>query len=174
MDGAIVENYAGSTTAEDVAVVLEALVDAGSSIPLGVNILPNDGQRSICFAERLGGRFVQVDYVAGAYEGAPPARNLGLVRKSFCGICVLGGVWPKYYTPVQGSDLEKDLYAGMQNCDAIVVTGEGTGKETPLEKIRQFDDILQGEIPLIVGAGLTPENLVSSWVLLRGRLWEAI
>ena len=39
----------------------------------------------------------------------------------------------------------------------IVVTGEGTGKETPIDKIERFREIM-GKYPLIVGAGLTPDN----------------
>ena len=70
---------------------------------------------------------------------------------------VLEGVWPKYYTPVPMSNIEDDLKTGMTRADAVVVTGEGTGKETPTEKIRKFREVL-GEYPLIVGAGLTPEN----------------
>ena len=90
----------------------------------------------------------------------------------------MGGVWPKYYTPVKGSVLEDDLRIGMERCDAIVVTGSGTGKETPLDKIKKFREILSSSIcsahqtydkdcrlcnsrinfPLIVGAGLTIDN----------------
>ena len=45
----------------------------------------------------------------------------------------------------------------MERADAIVVTGEGTGIETSIEKILQFREII-GDFPLIVGAGVTPDN----------------
>lgn len=45
----------------------------------------------------------------------------------------------------------------MSRCDAIAVTGEGTGKTTPMEKIRQFRNIM-GDFPLVVGAGMTPDT----------------
>ena len=46
---------------------------------------------------------------------------------------------------------------GAERCDAIVVTGEGTGISTDLEKIKTFRTIL-GDFPLIVGAGMTAET----------------
>lgn len=46
----------------------------------------------------------------------------------------------------------------MNLCDAVVVTGAGTGKETPLDKIKAFRKIL-GDFPLIIGAGLTADNI---------------
>ena len=45
----------------------------------------------------------------------------------------------------------------MKMAEAIVVTGAGTGKETPFDKIKRFREII-GERPLAVGAGLTPKN----------------
>lgn len=40
-----------------------------------------------------------------------------------------------------------------------MVTGEGTGKETDLDKINKFRQVL-GTFPLVVGAGLTAQNCV--------------
>ena len=45
----------------------------------------------------------------------------------------------------------------MERCDAIVVTGAGTGISTDLDKIKNFRAIL-GDFPLIVGAGMTAET----------------
>ena len=53
--------------------------------------------------------------------------------------------------------LEEDLKLGMERCDAIVVTGAGTGINTDLEKIKTFRSIL-GDFPLIVGAGMTADT----------------
>ena len=43
-------------------------------------------------------------------------------------------------------------------CDAVVTTGEGTGKDCPTEKLMEFRDVLDG-FPLIVGAGVTAGNV---------------
>ncbi|MGK0232296.1 MAG: putative TIM-barrel enzyme, partial [Patescibacteria group bacterium] len=47
---------------------------------------------------------------------------------------------------------------GIQRADAIVTTGEGTGLETPLQKLIDFRKA-SDEFPLIVGAGITKENI---------------
>lgn len=70
---------------------------------------------------------------------------------------VLGGVRFKYQPYCSGRSLEEDLNIGMTRCDAIVVTGAGTGMETSMDKIIQFRQII-GDFPLVIGAGMTPEN----------------
>jgi hypothetical protein len=65
---------------------------------------------------------------------------------------------PKYYEPIAGSSLEDDLNNGKLLCDAIVVTGKGTGKSTPLDKIIKFREVLK-DFPLIIGAGLNIDNV---------------
>lgn len=154
--GVIVENYHGGP--DDVERTLRILSTMETGLVVGVNILPNEFDVAIPLAHEYGAQFVQLDHVAGRYtRGELDIEGYNAVRKSFPDVTVVGGVWPKYYTPVPGSNLENDLRTGMERADAIVVTGEGTGKETPLDKIRSFREVL-GPYPLLVGAGLTPEN----------------
>jgi len=47
---------------------------------------------------------------------------------------------------------------GKERCDAIVVTGEGTGMATPIDKVKEFRSIA-GDFPLIIGAGVTLSSL---------------
>ncbi|HLD04643.1 MAG TPA: BtpA/SgcQ family protein [Candidatus Nanoarchaeia archaeon] len=155
IDGAIIENYHDS--AEDVEETLRA-AEGRFRLTLGVNILLNEFDRAFVLASRYKGHFIQIDHVAGRYtRGELPAESYQRIKREHPDIVVLGGVWPKYYQPVQGSDLKADLRKGMKRADAIVVTGEGTGKETPLKKIQEFRRVL-GTHPLIIGAGLTPKN----------------
>ncbi|MCK4927358.1 MAG: membrane biogenesis protein [Candidatus Aenigmarchaeota archaeon] len=156
IDAIIVENYHGSIF--DVERTLEAIKERGTKLVVGVNILPNEYTVAFDMADRYGAKFIQLDHVAGKYQGAVFNTKLyEECRNKHSGIAVFGGVWPKYYTPIQGSDLELDLKEGMERADAIVVTGEGTGIETSIEKILQFREII-GDFPLIVGAGVTPDN----------------
>ena len=82
---------------------------------------------------------------------------------------MLGGIWPKYYFPAEGSNLEVDLVKGRKLADAIVVTGSGTGEETPLSKIKKFRENL-GDYPLIIGAGLTDKNVVEQLSIAEGAI----
>ena len=168
LDGIIVENYHGSDL--DVENTLKAIRRTGTSLAIGVNILPNNWGHAFDFSHECGAGFIQVDYVAGKYtKGSINGELYPLFRKRYSHIVVLGGVHPKYYTPVPGSHLEDDLVTGKDRADAIVVTGEGTGIETPLSKIREFRSVL-GEHPLIVGAGLTPETVAEQLRIADGAI----
>jgi len=168
INGALIENYHGDR--EDVVRTLEALRYRNNNLVLGVNILPNEYQLSLPLTKKYGCRFVQLDYISGNYGRAELDFNAyDRVRQEHPGIVVLGGVWPKYYNPVPGSSLEEDLKQGMERADAIVVTGSGTGMSTPLDKIKEFRRI-NGDFPLIVGAGLKPDNAYEQLMIANGAI----
>jgi predicted TIM-barrel enzyme len=185
--GVIIENYHGDNV--DVLKTLQSLEKR--KIEIGVNILPNEYDKSFVFASKFGGSFIQMDYVAGDYGySSLKEEEYKEFRNLYKDIIVLGGVWPKYYTPVKYSNLQKDLYEAINRCDAVVVTGQGTGKETPIEKIKKFREILFISIcsrhqihdkdcdlcksgtnfPLIVGAGLTVDNAYEQLSIADGAI----
>jgi len=155
VDGYIVENYFGS--AADVwAVLLHR--DRSGKCAVGVNILPNEFEVAFNYAYAVGGNFIQVDCVGGKYIDRKNL-NKDLLRwngDNYPDIISLGGVWPKYYFKVPDSDLEADIREAESRVDAIVVTGDGTGHETPINKIKSFRELTS--YPLIIGAGLTVDN----------------
>ena len=168
VDGAIIENYHGSF--QNVIETLHETYRRKPNIVIGVNILPNEFCKSLPLAQQYGADFVQLDQIAGTYtSGKLDFRAYETVKDRYPDIIVLGGVWPKYYHPVEGSDLEEDLKIGIQRAEAIVVTGAGTGKETPIDKIRRFREII-GEYPLVVGAGLTPDNAYEQLCIANGAI----
>jgi len=165
LDGAIVENYHGGR--QDVIQVLRL---AKTKLVMGINILPNEFDLAFAYVGEYGARFIQLDYVAGCYDKAPRGidfREYVMARRRHPGVFVLGGVHPKYYEPF--SDLREDLCEAKTRAEAVVVTGEGTGKETPLEKIKEFRRHL-GSHPLIVGAGLTPQNAYAQLRIADGAI----
>ncbi len=164
--GAIIENYHGSV--DDVEETLKRMPK--TKLIIGVNILPNEFDQSFPLANKYGADFIQLDHVAGNYrEGKLDFVFYKLFKEEYSQINVLGGVWPKYYNPKTGHSLETDLRKGIERAEAIVVTGEGTGKETPLEKIKEFKQTI-GDHPLIVGAGLTPENAFEQLSIADGAI----
>jgi uncharacterized protein len=158
VDGFILENYHG--TLKEIRQVLSWIDEIDGNMLKGINILPNDIVTAYELAAAYKLDFIQFDYVAGSYERTAPFDYQTFIRfrTRFPEIKILGGVWPKYYEPVSGSKLWEDIEDAQGRCDAIVVTGAGTGKETPLDKIKQFK-ALAGNTPIIIGAGLTPENV---------------
>lgn len=167
LDGAIIENYHGSP--KQVAITLERAQAKKRNIVLGLNILPNEFGLAFELAGKHNAKFIQLDYVAGMYSDAQSIdlASYNSFRKRYSQVVVLGGVHPKCYTPVEGSDLGKDLKEGRDRADAVVVTGAGTGLETPLEKIQLFRDYV-GTHPLIVGAGLNPRNVYQQICIADG------
>lgn len=178
VNAVLVENYFGG--AEDVEAVLQYLQEAHPDKIYGVNIL-GDPDVAFAFARKYGAKFVQIDSVSGHARPAQDAKltvyldQLGGDRDIF----LLGGVRFKYQPVASGRTLEEDLKVGMTRCDAVVVTGTGTGIPTELEKIKAFRAVL-GDFPLIVGAGMTAETaaeqlsfadgaIVGSWFKEYGR-----
>lgn len=159
VDGIIVENYHGDV--DDMRKVLSQLNDYNGI--LGLNVLPNEYQVAFEMANEYKASFIQLDYIAGVYESFKSFKYITEqhyleVKKQYPNIAVLGGVWPKYYQPIKGSNLNTDIEIGMKRAEAIVVTGQGTGKETPIDKVAEFKNIM-GNFPLIVGAGVTTSTV---------------
>lgn len=168
VDAVLVENYYGN--GRDCEAVLKALQERMPEAVCGVNVLrpydwdeddaPGDGIDPFLLATQYDAKFIQIDSVCGHLppdEDEAFARELAMSR-ALGSVPVLGGVRFKYQPVRSMRSLEEDLRLGMQRCDAIVVTGEGTGKKTPMEKIREFRKIL-GDFPLIAGAGLTADTV---------------
>jgi predicted TIM-barrel enzyme len=170
LSGIIVENYHGDI--EDVIETLSLLKQHPTTLSVGINILPNEWSTVYEIANEFPFiEFMQLDYISGKYKNRPTFDEENFIKAWIKqeNIKIYGGVWPKYYTPVEGSDLKNDIHDALCLCDGIVVTGSGTGQETPLEKIKEFREIMNGygnkcklrgnTVPLIVGAGLTTENV---------------
>jgi Predicted TIM-barrel enzyme len=168
VDAVIIENYFGSP--EDVAGVLERLQDELPDALYGVNVLDDDAL-GFRYAREYRAKFIQLDSVAGHLapgEDALFGKNIAKWRAETDAL-VLGGVRFKYQPYNSGRSLEEDLAIGMRRCDAIVVTGDGTGEPTPMEKIREFRRII-GDFPLIVGAGITPDTCGEQLAMADGAI----
>lgn len=157
VDAIIVENYFGDV--DDVIRVLDYLRAERPDVVFGLNILGHDWE-SFRLAREYGARFIQLDSVAGHLppeDDEPFAQRLADERAQ-SDILVLGGVRFKYQPVLSGRSVEEDLRLGVQRCDAIVVTGEGTGLITPRDKTEQFRAVVGPDFPLIIGAGVTPAD----------------
>jgi predicted TIM-barrel enzyme len=153
VDAMIVEDYYGDSV--DVERVLAVLARERPHYIIGVNVL-NDFAKSYALAARYGAKFMQVDSICGHLapddEPAYFAMIDGYRREG--SVAVIGGVRFKYQPYLSGRSLDVDLAIGRAHCDAIVVTGVGTGVDTDMQKIHEFRAIL-GDFPLVIGAGMT-------------------
>lgn len=151
IDGAIIEDYHGSLN--DVKDVLKETKNFSFKIILGINVL-RDPYLAFNLADRYGAEFIQFDTIQEEYLDVCKFNSL---KQEFPDVVVLGGVGFKYI-PETGRTLDQELEEGKQRCDAIVTTGEGTGIETPLEKLKVYRSKLK-DFPLIIGAGVTDQNI---------------
>ena len=149
----LIENYFGS--AHDCAEVLEWMHSTYPEMIYGVNIL-GDIELAFELAHKYGAKFIQIDSVCGHLKPKDEQTYVSQLQENRAkyAVAVLGGVRFKYQPVCSGRSTEEDLVLGKERCDAVVCTGSGTGMETPMEKVEQFKASL-GEIPVIVGAGVT-------------------
>lgn len=166
VDAVLVEDYFGDM--EDCERALAYLQENYPDKVYGVNILI-DPCKSFPLAEKYGAEFIQIDSVCGhlapkwdSYFG-----NLMAELRSQTSALVFGGVRFKYQPVASGRTVEEDLAIGKTRCDAVVVTGEGTGLLTPEGKIAKFRQEL-GDFPLITGAGVTADSVADTLKLCDG------
>ncbi len=159
--GAIVEDYHGDL--EDIEAFLKQRPTL-IGFTLGVNYLRNP-YAGFKLAEDNGASFVQFDSVLANRLNHP---RYDLQRIEYPEIAVLGGVRFKYQQPT-GRSLEDDVHEGIRRSEAVVTTGDGTAIETPIEKLRDFRKVM-GAYPLIVGAGVTAENVRQQLNICEGAI----
>lgn len=153
----LIENYFGSD--DDCAEVLKWMYAIYPDVVYGINIL-GDEDWAFELAHKYGAKFIQIDSVCGHIKPEHEPwyiEKLNKNREKY-DVAVLGGVRFKYQPVRSGRTTEEDLLLGMERCDAIVCTGNGTGIETPLDKVRLFKSIVR-TYPIIVGAGVTIETV---------------
>ncbi len=189
VDGVLVENYDWGYADANLATteVMEAMTAVArevvqrTSIPVGINVLPNDYEKAFRIADDVGARFIQIDHVTGEYlvenldgEYVPcrPVDEDDLLghRDTYPRVAVLGGIHPKYYRPVDPTASIVD--AARRACtlvDAVVVTGSRTGEQASISDLL---DVKQAIAPhlVFVGSGLTPQNVEEQLTIADGAI----
>lgn len=136
------------------------------SLPLGINVLRNDGESAIAIAAAVQAEYVRINVFTGArltdqglIQGA--AHNLVRYRKSLASnVKIFADVDVKHSAPLAPRDLAEEVEEtiGRGCADAIIVTGAATGKQTPLDHLRQAAAAAQG-VPVLAGSGVDAHNI---------------
>jgi uncharacterized protein len=157
VDAMIVEDYYGDVN--DVEAALAYLSKERSQYLLGVNVLDNFA-KSYELSVHYGAGFMQVDSICGHLTPEDEKSYFEMIdgyRKDGK-VAVIGGVRFKYQPYRSNRSLTEDLLIGMNHCDAIAVTGAGTGLDTDTDKIKEFRQSM-GSFPLVVAAGMTRDTI---------------
>jgi membrane complex biogenesis BtpA family protein len=137
-------------------------------LPLGINVLRNDGQSALAVAHAVGASFIRVNILCGARvadQGLLQGIAHDLLRdRAILGadIRILADVDVKHSAPLavraMAEEVEDTLQRGL--ADGLIVSGAGTGKATPLQKVREIKSAA-GTSPVFIGSGVTPETVAS-------------
>ena len=176
-DAIIVENFgdvpffAGRVPAITVAAMTAcalAVREAAPDVELGINVLRNDAESALGVALCAGARFVRVNVLTGARvtdQGVIQGDAAGLLRSRRA----LGaddiGIWAdvdvKHSAPLGparpiAQEVEDTTKRAM--AEAVLVTGEGTGKGVDLDKLAAVKEAA-GKTPVLVASGATLDTL---------------
>jgi membrane complex biogenesis BtpA family protein len=172
-DGLIVENFGDrpfhatavpAETTAAMAVVAAAVVAAAGEIPVGINVLRNDGLAALAVAAAAGASFVRVNVLAGAMvtdQGLIEGCAADLLRRRRLlaaeGVAVFADVLVKHAHPLAPQPIAEAVEDTLQRAGAaaVIVSGVATGAPADPEDLRLARAAAAGA-PVLVGSGCTP------------------
>jgi membrane complex biogenesis BtpA family protein len=189
VDAVLVENFGDAPfypddvpphTVADVS-VLARDVEREVDVPVGVNVLRNDGSAAVAAAAAAGGAFVRVNVHAGAsvtdqgvLEGHAH-ETMRLRERLDADVAVLADVDVKHASALGDRDLEARVRDVVERglADGVVVSGSATGDATApesLERARAALADVAPATPLFVGSGVTRESIGDALALADGAI----
>jgi membrane complex biogenesis BtpA family protein len=175
VDGVIVENFHDApffvdrVPAETIAAlsaVAARVVDA-TDLPVGINVLRNDGAGALAVAAATGAAFVRINVL-----GRPVVSEQGVITGRAAEVLRLReqlapqvAIWAdaavKHAAPMVPVALDVEIHELTERCgaDVIVVSGDRTGLPTDPMMVKEARAATQR--PVFVGSGATIETLAS-------------
>lgn len=137
-------------------------------VPLGINVLRNDGCSALAVAQAVGAAYVRVNVLCGArvadqgiIQGIAHELSRKRVLLGAGDIAIFADVDVKHSSslgpPRPISEEVTDLLE-RGGADAIIVTGGATGQAAELTKVGEVK-AAAGETPVLVGSGVTAETV---------------
>lgn len=147
-------------------------VRKAANLPLGVQILAGANREAVAVAHAIGAQFVRVEnYVFShvADEGLMPTADAGPLLRyrrqiGAEGVAVFADIKKKHGSHALTADVplaETAAAAEFFGADGVIVTGAATGRPTALADVA--DVRRRVAIPVLVGSGVTADNLAELW-----------
>ncbi|MFN3166863.1 MAG: BtpA/SgcQ family protein [Phycisphaeraceae bacterium] len=136
-------------------------------LPLGINVLRNDGESALAIAMATGASYIRVNVLsgsAGTDQGVIEGRAAALMRyrKSLAAehVKVLADVRVKHAAPLAERPLQDEVEELVKRAgaDAVIVSGTGTGKPTDPSHAAEVKRYA-GEVPVLIGSGADAESI---------------
>ena len=170
--GIMVENFGdvpfypdrvpASVVAHVTAIAAE-IRNAVPEVPLGINVLRNDGHSALAVAHASGASFIRVNVLCGARvtdQGIVQGIAHDLLRERRVlgadAIKILADVDVKHSAPLAPRPIEDEVADTIERglADGVIVSGAGTGKPTDPRHVRAVK-AAAGTVPVFIGSGVS-------------------
>jgi membrane complex biogenesis BtpA family protein len=172
-DAVIIENFGdvpftkSSVPPETVAAMAVAgsTLRAAIEIPMGFNVLRNDGLSALALCAACGGDFLRVNVLAGAMvtdQGQIEGDAFNLLRKRQAlapHVKILADVLVKHAVPLGDLSIEVASRDTVERglADALIVSGTGTGDATRVDDVQRVRIACPDSL-ILLGSGVTASN----------------
>ena len=163
--------YPGRVPAHVVAMMTAIAVEIrrASPLPLGINVLRNDGLSALAIAAACGASFIRVNVLSGArvtdqgvIQGI--AHDLLRLRSELCAtsIKIMADVDVKHSAALAPRSITDEVEDTVKRglADGVIVSGAGTGKAVDPSKLQSVAKSA-GHAPVILGSGVSAANIKS-------------
>ena len=150
--------------------IATAVVQA-APVPVGINVLRNDGAAALAVAVASGARFIRVNVLSGAMvtdQGLIQGDAARLLRQrrllaadgATDGVAVLADVLVKHASPLAPLPMHMAVRDTIERggADGVIVSGYSTGTPVEPEILHQARHGAQGA-PVLVGSGFGPATV---------------
>ena len=175
VDGIMMENfgdvpfYPARVPASVVAHMTTIAADLRRAVdlPLGINVLRNDGQSALAIAHAVGAAFIRVNVLCGARvtdQGVIQGIAHDLLREraqlGAHDVKILADVNVKHSAPLAARPLVDEVDDTIERglADGVIVSGAGTGKPTDPQHVRAVKGTA-GDTPVFIGSGVSAANV---------------
>lgn len=182
-DGIILENfgdvpfYKNQVPPETIAClsVIAAAVREAIQVPIGINVLRNDGRAALAIAAVTGCDFIRINVLSGLSatdQGLVEGEASFLIRERNrlgADISIFADIHVKHAVSISSKNFGLAIEE-MKNralADAIIITGETTGRMAEISQIQMAGEVSQkNKIPLYIGSGVTHVKIkeIKPWV----------
>lgn len=147
--------------------IIGEVIDSRPDLPVGVNVLRNDGAAALSVAVAVGAAFIRVNVLCGAVVADQgviqgEAAELMRLRRNLGagGVGVMADLGVKHAAPLapRGPSEEAADLRLRARADAIIISGAATGSPADpaaLDAVREA----AGDCPLLIGSGMSAGNL---------------
>ncbi len=160
--------------------VIAAAVREATKLPIGINVLRNDGRAALAIAAVTGCNFIRVNILSGVaatdqgvIEGDAAFLLRERIRLGAEDVAILADVHVKHAQSLSSKSIALAIEetSGRGGADAVIVTGATTGREVDADQLREASEAARHlGVPLLIGSGTNPKNIAELRPLVSGFL----